>query len=220
MAIDSGDHGHLVPRQSTHVGFPSLARRSWRRRIASLPATTALEAFAEVRLVDLDDAFWTLRFVVAERFEDHISPAPKRSSGNSDLSELVQIVQGPMSGRQGLEKEGPPLRLAHARERRSCPSVEGASAPGLGGWSAPKALRASGVATVLVDLAVAAVGTLPDVPHRLVEVLGRIHSLATAAQRTNLILQLSKLLGGQLIQQVENRGKLLTFHNQNGFADQ
>ena len=211
---------HLLPGQSTLAGLSSPTRRSRCRRNASLPATTALEALAEVRLVDLDDAFSTLGLVVAERFEDHISPAPKRSSGNSDFAELVQIVQGPVSGRQGLEKEGPPLRLAHARERRSRPSVEGASAPALGGRSTPKAMGASGVATVLVDLAVAAVGTLPDVPYRLVEVLDRIHSLATAAQRTNLLLLLGEFLGGQLIQQVENRGKLLTFHNQNGLADQ
>ncbi len=53
VTIDGGDHGHLVPRQSTHVGFSSPARRSQRRRIASLPAATSLEALAEVRLVDL-----------------------------------------------------------------------------------------------------------------------------------------------------------------------
>ena len=102
VAIDGGDHGNLVPGQPALDGFPSPARRSRRWRIASLPATTALEALAEIRLVDLHDAFQTPRLVVAERFEDHLSPAPQRSSGNSDLSELVQIVKGPMSGRQGL----------------------------------------------------------------------------------------------------------------------
>ena len=73
---------------------------------------------------------------------------------------------------------------------------------------------------MLVDLVVAAVGTLPDVSHRLVEVLQGVHSLATAAQRTNLVLEFSELIGGHFLQKVENRGEFLTFHNQNGLLNQ
>ena len=73
---------------------------------------------------------------------------------------------------------------------------------------------------MLVDLVVAAVGTLPDVSHRLVEVFESVHSLATALQRTNLVLELDELPGGNFLQKVENRGEFLTFHNQNGLADQ
>ncbi len=73
---------------------------------------------------------------------------------------------------------------------------------------------------MLVDLVVAAVGTLPSVPNRLVKVFERIHSLAAALQRTNLVLELGELLGGHFLQKVENRGEFLTFHNQNGLVNQ
>ena len=74
--------------------------------------------------------------------------------------------------------------------------------------------------TVLVDLVLAAVGTLPAVVNRLVEVLESVHSLTAATQRTNPVLELIELLEGHFFQQVENRGEFLTFPKKNGLVNQ
>lgn len=82
-----------------------------------------------------------------------------------------------------------------------------------------ESVATSRVTSGLIDLVVAAVGTLSDVASRLVDVLERIHSLATTAQRTYLVLDLSELFGRHFLEQVENRGEFLTLHKQNGLAD-